>query len=104
MAEVDERPGSVSEQWTEESGRYVMSVAVALTGIDAYRIRRYEVAGLVMPQRTDGGERLFSESDIARIRHVVALEGEGVNLRGIVVILRMKDESHVAESVRKRVR
>lgn len=78
------------EQWTEESGRYVMSVAVSMTGVDAYRIRRYEAAGLVKPVRTEGGQRLFSDRDIDRIREVVRLEGDGINLKGIEVILRMK--------------
>ena len=90
MVEVDERPGNAREEWTEDSGRYVMSVAVSLTGVDAYRIRRYEAVGLVRPARTEGGRRLFSDSDVIRIREVTRLEGEGVNLRGIQVILRMK--------------
>jgi len=90
MVEVDERPGNAREEWTEDSGRYVISVAVSLTGVDAYRIRRYEALGLVRLARTEGGRRLFSDSDVARIREVTRLEGEGVNLRGIQVILRMK--------------
>ena len=76
--------------WTEESGRYVMSVAVSMTGVDAYRIRKYEGAGLVRPTRTEGGQRLFSDRDIRRIREVARLEGEGVNLKGIAVILNMR--------------
>ena len=95
MVEVDERPGNAREEWTEDSGRYVMSVAVSLTGVDAYRIRRYEAVGLVRPARTEGGRRLFSDSDVARIREVTRLEGEGVNLRGIQVILRMKGGAQV---------
>jgi MerR family transcriptional regulator/heat shock protein HspR len=67
-----------------------MSVAVSLTGVDAYRIRRYEAVGLVRPGRTEGGRRLFSDREVARIREVARLEAEGVNLRGIEVILRMK--------------
>ncbi len=80
------------EQWTEDTGRYVMSVAVAMTGVDAYRIRRYEATALVRPARTGGGQRLFSDRDIRRIREVAKLESEGVNLKGIAVILQMKDE------------
>ena len=95
MAEADGRPESAREEWTEESGRYVMSVAVSLTGVEAYRIRRYEAVGLVRPARTVGGRRLFSDHDVARIREVARLEGEGVNLRGIEVILRMKGKSQV---------
>jgi len=68
-----------------------MSVATSLTGVDAYRIRRYEAAGLVKPARTSGGQRLFSDRDVRRICEVARLEGEGVNLKGILVILRMRE-------------
>jgi len=82
----------VRADWTEDAGRYVMSVAVTMTGVDAHRIRKYEDAGLVTPSRTSGGQRLFSNLDIARIREVARLEHEGVNLKGIEVILRMRGE------------
>lgn len=75
----------------QEYGRYVMSVAVSLTGVDAYRIRRYEAAGLLSPMRTKGGKRLFSDRDITRIREVKRLEGEGINLKGIEVIFSMSE-------------
>jgi len=48
--------------------KYVMSVAVRLSGVGASRIRRYEKAGLLSPSRTSGGQRLFSDSDIRVIR------------------------------------
>lgn len=69
-----------------------MSVAVTMTGVDAHRIRKYEDAGLVTPSRTSGGQRLFSDRDVARIREVARLEHEGVNLKGIEVILQMRGE------------
>ncbi len=82
-------------QRTDEGveGKYVMSVAVRLTGVGASRIRRYESAGLVSPGRTAGGQRLFSDPDIDLIREVARLKNEGVNLKGIEVILRMKNHT-----------
>jgi DNA-binding transcriptional MerR regulator len=71
-------------------GKYVMSIAVAMTGVEASRIRRYEAAGVLRPCRTGGGLRLFSDADIALIREVAKLEAEGVNLSGIRVILEMR--------------
>ncbi len=88
-ADVGRRRGMRTDS-TEDAGRYVMSVAVTMTGVDAHRIRKYEDAGLVKPSRTGGGQRLFTDGDIARIREVARLEREGVNLKGIEVILRMK--------------
>jgi MerR family transcriptional regulator, heat shock protein HspR len=90
MAGDEELSYRGTEEWSEESGRYVMSVAMSMTGVDAYRIRKYEVAGLVRPVRTAGGQRLFSDRDISRIREVAKLEEEGVNLKGIAVILGMR--------------
>ena len=91
MVAADGSSRSRGEEWTEEAGRYVMSVAASLTGVDAYRIRRYEAAGLVKPMRTSGGQRLFSERDVRRIREVARLAAEGVNLKGIELILRMRE-------------
>jgi len=74
----------------DDEGKYVMSIAVAMTGVDAHRIRRYEAAGMFKPCRTGGGQRLFSDADIALIREAAGLEKEGVNLNGIRVILEMR--------------
>ena len=76
--------------WGQDAGRYVMSVAVAMTGVDAHRIRKYEAAGLVTPARTAGGQRLFSDRDVSRIRESAGLEAEGINLKGSEVIIHMK--------------
>ena len=91
MAAEEGRRNRGGPDWGDDAGRYVMSVAVAMTGVDAHRIRKYEESGLVMPMRTADGQRLFSDRDIARIREVVGLEAKGVNLKGIEVILGMRD-------------
>lgn len=80
------------EDWPDDAGRYVMSVAVSMTGVDAHRIRKYEDVGLVKPSRSRGGQRLFSDPDVARIREIARLESEGVNLKGVEVILRMQGD------------
>lgn len=89
------RTGTTGRRQTRVDGkaRYVMSVAVRLSGVGAARIRRYEAAGLVAPGRTGGGRRLFSDMDIAVIRDIAALENEGVNLKGIKVILAMRHQA-----------
>ncbi len=74
----------------DEEGKYVMLIAVTMTGVDAHRIRRYEAAGMLKPGRTGGGQRLFSDADITLIRDVAELEKQGINLNGIRVILEMR--------------
>ena len=71
-------------------GKYVMSVAVGMTGVEAYRIRRYEMGGLLRPVRSTGGRRLLSDEEICLIREAARLEGEGVNVKGIRLILKMR--------------
>jgi DNA-binding transcriptional MerR regulator len=69
---------------------FTMAVAVRLTGVDPYRIRKYEEGGLLTPERTEGNQRLFSESDIEIIKQAAKLENEGINVEGIKTILAMR--------------
>ena len=69
---------------------YTMAITVKLTGIEPHRIRRYEKGGLLTPERTEGNQRRFSESDIETIKQAAKLEDEGINVEGIKVILAMK--------------
>lgn len=67
-----------------------MGVATRLTGVQAGRIRRFEEAGLIQPERTEGGQRLFTDSQIERIREIAKLKDEGANLEGVKIILAMR--------------
>jgi DNA-binding transcriptional MerR regulator len=78
------------EEGEEELSKYTMGVAVRLTGVEAGRIRRFEEAGLLEPKRTEGGQRLFTDSEIDLIKEVAKLEEEGANLEGIKIILAMR--------------
>jgi DNA-binding transcriptional MerR regulator len=69
---------------------FTMAITVKLTGIESHRIRRYEAGGLLAPERTNGNQRLFSESDIEMIKQVAVLEDEGINLEGIKAIFAIR--------------
>jgi len=72
--------------------RYVISVAARILGVQTYTLRYYERIGIVEPSRSSGNIRLYSESDIARLRKVKSLMEElGINLAGVEVILNMAD-------------
>ena len=90
MREPEGRSRTIGEGRGEDEGKYVMSVAVKMTSVEAYRIRRYEEAGLMRPARSSGGTRLLSDVDIRLIREAAKLEGEGVNVKGIKMILKMR--------------
>lgn len=70
--------------------KYTMLVTVMLTGVAAHRIRRLEECGLCRPVRTPSGHRLYSDTDIELIKEIAVLEGEGINLAGVKVILKMR--------------
>jgi DNA-binding transcriptional MerR regulator len=73
-----------------ETAKYTMSVAVMMTGVPAYRIRRFEDYGLFKPSRTESRQRLFSDTNIEAIREIASLDSQGINLPGIRTILTIK--------------
>jgi DNA-binding transcriptional MerR regulator len=74
----------------EMRGKYTMSVAVMLTGVEAHRIRRFEGCGALSPVRTESGQRLYSDPDIALVKEIARLEDEGINMQGVRAILAMR--------------
>jgi len=72
---------------------YMISVAAELVGMHPQTLRMYETKGLVRPQRTPGGTRLYSEADVERLRIIQRLTSElGLNLAGVELVLRLEDE------------
>ncbi|HET8893993.1 MAG TPA: helix-turn-helix transcriptional regulator [Gaiellaceae bacterium] len=72
---------------------YMISVAADLVGMHPQTLRIYESRGLVRPQRTPGGTRLFSDVDVERLRVIQRLTTEvGLNLAGVELVLRLEDE------------
>lgn len=84
--------GRENEQAFDErmSGKYTMAVAVMLTGVEAHRIRRFEVCGLLNPARTEGRQRLYSDPEIEFIKEIAKLENEGINMPGVKAILAIR--------------
>ena len=72
---------------------YMISVAADIVGMHPQTLRIYEAKGLVRPQRTPGGTRLYSEIDVERLRVIQHLTTEvGLNLAGVEFVLRLEDE------------
>ena len=55
---------------------YVISVAAELAGMHPQTLRIYERRGLVAPQRTQGGNRRYSDEDIDRLRRIAERAGK----------------------------
>jgi len=78
---------------TENQPVYMIGVAAQLCGVHPQTLRQYERLGLVVPSRVGAKNRLYSESDIRRVRRIQRLTQEmGVNLAGVELILRLLDE------------
>lgn len=71
---------------------YVISVAAELAGMHPQTLRIYERRGLLTPARTTGGNRRYSEEDIARLRRIAELAATGMNLEGIRHVMSLEEE------------
>ena len=77
---------------------YVISVAAQIVELHPQTLRYYERAGLVQPSRSRGNIRLYSQSDIARLRLIQRLMDDlGVNLAGVEVIMNMTERINALE-------
>ena len=82
-----------------ERPRYMISVAAELVGMHPQTLRVYEQKGLVRPKRTAGNTRLYSESDLERLKLIQRLTTElGLNLAGVELVLRLEDELRKAHA------
>jgi MerR family transcriptional regulator, heat shock protein HspR len=77
----------------DDRPRYMISVAAELVGMHPQTLRIYEAKGLVRPKRTPGNTRLYSETDLERLRAIQKLTSQlGLNLAGVETVLRLEDE------------
>ena len=69
---------------------YVISVAAELAGVHPQTLRGYERKGLLEPARTAGGDRRYSEADLAQLERIHELTEEGLNLAGVIRVLQLE--------------
>jgi MerR family transcriptional regulator/heat shock protein HspR len=77
-------------QLDDDAGLYVISVAAELSGLHPQTLRQYDRLGLVSPSRTTGRNRRYSLRDIASLRMVQRLVGEGINHAGVKRIIELE--------------
>lgn len=76
--------------YSDTEPRYIISIAARMLGVHTHTLRYYERVGIIAPSRSLGNIRLYSESDIARLRRTRTLMDDlGVNVAGVEVIMRM---------------
>lgn len=71
---------------------YLISIVAKILDIHPQTLRQYERENLLTPSRSNGKIRLYSQRDIDRIKLILRLTRElGVNLAGVDIILRLKE-------------
>ena len=80
-------------------GVFAISVAAEMVSMEIQNLRVYERHGLLRPDRTSGGTRLYSPDDIETLHRIRDLLADGLNLAGIARVLVL--EARVAELERR---
>ena len=73
-----------------DEGVFAISVAARMASMEIQNLRVYERRGLVDPDRTPGGTRLYSEADVERLVRIGELLADGLNLAGIQRVLELE--------------
>ena len=76
-----------------QRGVFGITVAAELSGTGPQNLRAYERAGLLRPDRTEGGTRRYSHDDIERLRRIAELTAAGLNLAGVAMVLDLQDQN-----------
>jgi MerR family transcriptional regulator/heat shock protein HspR len=79
-------------------GVFMISVAARLANMHPQTLRMYEARGLIEPQRSPKGTRLYSQEDVERLKRIQEMTAElGLNLAGVERVLDLElqiDEMH----------
>jgi DNA-binding transcriptional MerR regulator len=85
-------------------GVFAISVAAEMVSMEIQNLRVYERRGLLEPDRTSGGTRLYSADDIERLHRIRELLADGLNLAGIGAVLRLEGRVRALEDEVARLR
>jgi DNA-binding transcriptional MerR regulator/methylmalonyl-CoA mutase cobalamin-binding subunit len=81
------------------TAHYPISTVSALTGVNPVTLRAWERRyGLIQPRRTDKGHRLYSASDIERIKQILRLVEEGISIGQVRDALQTSSSAPAASS------
>jgi MerR family transcriptional regulator/heat shock protein HspR len=76
-----------------DRGVFMISVAAQLANMHPQTLRMYETRGLIEPQRSPKGTRLYSQEDVEKLRRIQEMTAElGLNLAGVERVLHLEEE------------
>jgi len=81
-----------------DRGVFMISVAAELAEMHPQTLRMYEARGLIEPQRSPKGTRLYSQADVERLRRIQEMTNElGLNLAGVERVLELEEQLERAQ-------
>ena len=73
-------------------GAYMISAVAEMYEIHPQTLRLYEREGLLLPSRSEGNTRLYTDEDLERLEFILNLARDlGVNIAGIAIVLQMRE-------------
>lgn len=76
-----------------KKGYFSISAVAKMFSVHQQTVRLYEKEGLIIPKRSEGNTRLFSEEDVDRLEEIIYLTHQlGINLAGVQMILKLKKQ------------
>jgi MerR family transcriptional regulator/heat shock protein HspR len=99
---VDGRTRTTRVEVASDRGVFMISVAAELAEMHPQTLRMYEARGLIEPQRSPKGTRLYSHEDVERLRRIQGMTAElGLNLAGVERVLELERQ---LDAMQRRVR
>jgi MerR family transcriptional regulator/heat shock protein HspR len=92
-----------------DRGVFMISVAAELADMHPQTLRMYEARGLIEPQRSPKGTRLYSHEDVERLKRIQEMTAElGMNLAGVERVFELEEQlesmSRKVEALERRAR
>jgi MerR family transcriptional regulator/heat shock protein HspR len=103
------RTTRVTARVSNERGVFMISVAAELAEMHPQTLRMYEARGLIEPQRSPKGTRLYSQDDVDRLRRIQEMTTElGMNLAGVERVFELEDKlsrlQHKVDTLERRAK
>jgi MerR family transcriptional regulator/heat shock protein HspR len=78
---------------SSDRGVFMISVAAELAEMHPQTLRMYEARGLIEPKRSPKGTRLYSRTDVDRLRRIQEMTAElGMNLAGVERVFELEQQ------------
>ena len=76
-----------------KKGYFSISAVSKMFSVHQQTVRLYEKEGLIIPKRSSGNTRMFTEEDVNKLEEIIYLTHQlGINLAGVQMILKLQKQ------------